>query len=68
MKDWRDNVIDYLKKNDDDYYTIEWLSNFFGTTIEAMEEFFDLVESVEIITRRDININEEKLWIYRYNG
>ena len=67
MKDWKDNVIDFLKKNDDNYFTIEWLSYYFNKNVEEIEEFFDLAESLEIITHRDIYINKEKFWIYKYN-
>lgn len=44
MKDWRDNVIEFLRKNDDNYFTIEWLSNYFNTTVDVMTDFIEQLE------------------------
>lgn len=66
MKDWRDNVIEFLRKNDDDFFSAEWLANHFNTTIDVMSDFLDELESVDIIYHQGISINLEKQWLYKY--
>lgn len=66
MKDWRDNVIDFLNKNDDDFFSAEWLANRFDTTVDVMRDFLDELESLDIVYHQDININLEKYWFYKY--
>lgn len=66
MKDWRDSVIEFLRKNDDDFFSAEWLANHFNTTIDVMSDFLDELESVDIIYHQGININLEKQWLYKY--
>lgn len=66
MKDWRDNVIQFLNKHGDDFFSAEWLANYFNTTISVMSDFLDELESLDIVYHRDININLEKYWLYRY--
>ena len=66
MKDWRNNVINFLNKNDDDFFSAEWLANRFNTTIDVMRDFLDELESLDIVYHQDININLEKCWFYKY--
>lgn len=65
MKDWRDNVIQFLSKHDNDFFSAEWLANYFNTTIDVMSDFLDELESVDIVYHRDININLETQWLYK---
>lgn len=65
MKDWRDNVIQFLNKHDDNFFLAEWLANYFNTTISVMSDFLDELEALDIVYHRDININLEKYWLYR---
>lgn len=67
MKDWRDNVIEFLRKNDDDYFTIEWLSNYFNTTVDVMTDFIEQLEELDIIHHNSLYINLNRYCLYRYN-
>lgn len=67
MKDWRDNVIDLLAKNDDCYFSVEWLANNFDTTIEVMSDFIEHLEELEMIHYINIYINLEKVHLYQTN-
>ena len=57
MKDWRDNVIEFLRKNDDDYFTAEWLSN----------HFMEQLEELDIIHHINLYINLNCCQLYKYN-
>ena len=65
MMDWRDNVIQFLSKYNDDFFSAEWLANHFNTTVDVMKNFLDTLESLDMVYHRDININLEKQWFYR---
>ena len=67
MKDWRYNVIDLLKRNDDCYFSVEWLANNFDTTIEVMSDFIEHLEELEMIHYINIYINLEKFHLYQIN-
>lgn len=66
MKDWRDNVIEFLNRNDDSFFSAEWLASNFNITIDVMNDFLDELESLDIVYHRDIYINLEKKWLYKY--
>ena len=67
MKDWRDNVINLLAKNDDCYFSVEWLAEKFNTTIETMGDFIEQLEGLEMIHYINIYINLEKFHLYQTN-
>lgn len=67
MKDWRDNVIEFLRKNDDNYFTIEWLSNYFNTTVDVMIDFIEQLEELDIIHHISLYINLNRYCLYKYN-
>lgn len=67
MKDWRDNVIEFLRKNDDDYFTAEWLSNHFNTTVDVMADFMEQLEELDIIHHINLYINLNCCQLYKYN-
>lgn len=67
MKDWRDDVTKFLRENDNDYFTVEWLSNHFNTTIEAMADLMEQLAGLDIIHHIDLYINLKHCWLYQYN-
>jgi hypothetical protein len=67
MKDWRDDVIEFLRKNDDDYFTVEWLSNHFNTTVDVMADFMEQLGGLDIIHHISLYINLERYCLYKYN-
>jgi hypothetical protein len=67
MEDWRYNVIDLLKRNDDCYFSVEWLANNFDTTIEVMSDFIEHLEELEMIHYINIYINLKKVHLYQTN-
>lgn len=67
MKDWRDNVIDFLRKNDDSYFTVEWLSNHFNTTVDTMADFMEQLGGLDIIHHISLYINSNRYLLYKYN-
>lgn len=67
MKDWRDDVIEFLRKNDDDYFTVEWLSNHFNTTVDVMADFMEQLEGLDIIHYISLYINLNRYLLYKYN-
>ena len=67
MKDWRYNVIELLKRNDDCYFSVEQLANNFDTTISTMSDFIEHLEELEMIHYINIYINLEKVHLYQIN-
>lgn len=67
MKDWKDDIIDFMNKNDDTYFTAEWLSNHFNKTKIEIEDLIDTLESLEMIYRERLYINLENCVVYRVN-
>jgi hypothetical protein len=67
MKDWRDDVIEFLRKNDDDYFTVEWLSNHFNTTVDVMADFMEQLGGLDIIHHIGLYVNLDHYWLYKYN-
>jgi hypothetical protein len=67
MKDWRDDVIEFLRKNDENYFTVEWLSNHFNTTVDVMADFVEQLEELDIIYHIGLYVNLEHYWLYKYN-
>lgn len=67
MKDWHDDVIEFLRKNDDDYFTVEWLSNHFNTTVDTMADLIEQLAELEIIHYISLYINLNRYRLYKYN-
>lgn len=67
MKDWKDDIIDFMNKNDDNYFTVEWLSNHFNKSKIEIEDLIDTLESLGMIYRQRLYINLENCVIYRVN-
>lgn len=67
MKDWRDNVINLLAKNDDCYFSVEWLANNLNTTVSTMYDFIEHLEELEMIHHISIYIDLEKISLYQIN-
>ena len=65
MKDWHDNVIEFLNRNDDSFFSAEWLASNFNITIDIMNDFLDELESLDIVYHRRIYINLENKWLYK---
>lgn len=66
MKDWRDNVLDFLRKYEDEYFTIEWLSNHFNTTVDTMADLIEQCEELGMVRDIDLYINLERLRLYKF--
>lgn len=67
MKDWRDNVIEFLRKNDDDFFSAEWLANHFNTTIDVMKDLMEQLGGLDIIHHISLYINLNCYRLYKYN-
>ena len=67
MKDWKDDIIDFMNKNDDNYFTVEWLSNYFNKSKNEIEDLIDTLESLEMIYRQRLYINLKNCVVYRVN-
>lgn len=67
MKDWRDSVIEFLRKNDDDYFTVEWLSNHFNTTVDVMGDLMEQLAGLDIIHYISLYIDLNRYRLYKYN-
>ena len=66
MKDWRDSVIEFLRKYEDEYFTIDWLSNHFNTTIDVMNDLIEQFEELGMVTHIKLYINSERLYLYKF--
>lgn len=66
MKDWKDNVISFMRENSDKYFTINHLSNRFYISIKDLKEFLSLAVEHDIIDCFEQNINGYNYELYTY--
>lgn len=66
MKDWKDNVISFMRENSDKYFTINYLSNRFYISIKDLKEFLSLAYEHDIIDCFEQNINGNNYELYTY--
>ena len=65
---WKDRVIDFMRRNNNSYFTAAWLSDTFGVDENDLDEFLDIEIAEGRISCLQITIDLSYRFVLKYNS